>query len=305
MNPPRSSTATSPAVMARALVFLGALSGTALAFAAQAAGTVANLSGPLIAKKADGTIKVLSVKSVVEEGDTLIAEKDTYARIRFTDNSEITLRPGTQLKIDSFNFEEDKPEKDSAAFNLVKGGLRAVTGTLGKRSKERFGMNTPTATIGIRGTIFIAEYVPPVQSGQSDRAAYAFASVAAAERPYSNSLTVSDAPWGTAPLEMLPPLQLAQAGNPPPPSGNNAARAPGLYVQVLDGMIHLTNPAGSQNFQGGQFGYSASLTLPPVILPNNPGMQFTPPPVFNSSIAPQGSGNAAAGNGNEVDCEVR
>ncbi|WP_228535514.1 FecR family protein [Noviherbaspirillum malthae] len=320
MNQQRSSTATDAAKAAkaaRALVFLGALSGTALAFAAQVAGTVANLSGPLIARKADGTVKVLSVKSTVEEGDTLIAEKDTYARIRFTDNSEITLKPGTQLKIDSFNFEEDKPEKDSAAFNLVKGGLRAVTGALGKRSRERFGMNTPTATIGIRGTIFIAEYVPPqsgqpVQTGQSDRskhAAYAFASVAAVGRPYANGLTVSDAPWSASPLEMLPPrgelLQLAQAGAPQPSPGLNPGRAPGLYVQVLDGMINLSNQGGSQDFLSGQFGYSASVTVPPVILPNNPGMQFTPPPVFNSSIAPQGSGNAASGNGNDVDCEVR
>lgn len=316
MNLPRSSTATKAnmaKMAARALVFLGALSGTALAFAAQVAGTVANLSGPLIAKKPDGTVKVLSLKSVVEEGDTLIAEKDTYARIRFTDNSEITLRPGTQLKIDSFNFEEDKPEKDSATFNLVKGGLRAVTGALGKRSKERFGMNTPTATIGIRGTIFIAEYIPPSQPeqpGQSDVAAYAFASVAAADRPYANGLTVSDAPWQAAPLEMLPPRgatlpQLAQASVPAAPSGVNAGRAPGLYVQVMDGMINLSNRGGSQDFMSGQFGYSASRTLPPVVLPSNPGMQFTPPPVFNSSIAPQRGGNAASGNGNGVDCEVR
>lgn len=309
MNLPRSSTATNAATIARALVFLGTLSGTALALAAQAAGTVVNLSGPLLAKKADGTVKVLSVKSAVEEGDTLIAEKDTYARIRFTDNSEITLRPGTQLKIDSFSFEEDKPEKDSAAFNLVKGGLRAVTGTLGKRSKERFGMNTPTATIGIRGTIFIAEYVPP-QPGQPEVASYAFASVAALDRPYANALTVTDAPWTAAPVEMLPPrggapLQLAQAGIPAPPPGGNAGRPPGLYVQVLDGIINLSNQGGSQNFLSGQFGYSASRLVPPVILPSNPGMQFAPPPIFNSSIAPQASGNNASGSGNEVDCEVR
>ncbi|WP_225984704.1 FecR family protein [Noviherbaspirillum aerium] len=312
MNLQRSSTATKAARLAaaaRGLVFLGTLSGTELSFAAQVAGTVANLSGPLIAKKPDGTVKVLSLKSAVEEGDTLIAEKDTYARIKFTDNSEITLRPGTQLKIDSFNFEEDKPEKDSAAFNLVKGGLRAVTGSLGKRSKERFGMNTPTATIGIRGTIFIAEYIPP-PSGQPELAAYAFASVASADRPYSNALTATDAPRAAAPLEILPPragtpLQLAQAGGPQPSPGANPGRAPGLYVQVLDGMINLSNQGGSQDFMSGQFGYSASRTLPPVVVPNNPGMQFTPPPVFNSSIAPQGGGNTASGNGSEVDCEVR
>lgn len=283
----------------KAAVFLGTLSATALAFAAQVAGTVTHLSGPLIAKKPDGTVKVLSNKSQVEEGDTLITEKDTYARIKFVDNSEMTLRPGTQMKIDSFSFDEDKPENDSATFNLVKGGLRAITGTLGKRNKERFGVNTPTATIGIRGTIFIAEYIP---ARQADLASYAAASVAAIDRSYADSLPVSDMPTSGLPLSILPArgatstlVAQALAGG----------RPPGLYVQVLDGAISLSNRGGSVNFSSGQFGFSGSLMQPPVILPNNPGIQFSPPPVFSSSTGPQpGSGNTPPGS-NDVDCEVR
>jgi filamentous hemagglutinin family protein len=61
---------------------------------------------------------------------------------------------------------------------------------------------------------------------------------------------------------------------------NTNGRSPGLYVQVLDGMIHVTNGGGAQNFSAGQFGFTPSFQQPPVILPTNPGMQFTPPPVF-------------------------
>ena len=121
-------------IATKALLLLASLLTAASALAAEIAGTVTHLSGPLLAKKADGTVKVLSQKSAVEQGDTLISEKDTYARIKFVDNSEITLRPNSQMKIDSFVFDEEKPEKDSAAFNLLKGGLRAVTGMLGKRN---------------------------------------------------------------------------------------------------------------------------------------------------------------------------
>jgi hypothetical protein len=42
--------------------------------------------------------------------------------------------------------------------------------------------------------------------------------------------------------------------------------------------------------------------MPPVILPQNPGLQFTPPPIFNNP-APGTSG--AAPKSNAVDCEVR
>ena len=277
----------------KALLFMTALL-PAASWASQVVGTVVNLNGPLLAKKSDGKTKVLALKSSVEQGDTLISEKDTYARIRFIDNSEITMRPSTQLKIDNFTFDDDKPEQDNASFNLVKGGLRAVTGTLGKRNKEKFGMNTPTATIGIRGTIFIAEYVPPDANAL---AAYGMASMAALTVSSYTSATRTDVPMAAAPLETLP-MQLAQGM--PSPGG----RAPGLYVQVIDGMIHLTNQGGSLNFSAGQFGYTPSLNQPPILLPANPGMQFMPPPQFTSTTGPQGGSSDPAG-ANGVDCEVR
>ena len=67
----------------------------------------------------------------------------------------------------------------------------------------------------------------------------------------------------------------------PIPSGQGLA--PGLYVHVIDGLIRVTNPSGTTNFSAGQFGYTASITQPPVIVPKNPGIQFSPPPAFNSS----------------------
>lgn len=139
-----------------ALLLFGACT---LALAGQVAGTVINLSGPLMAQKADGTVKVLAVKSEVEQGDTLVSEKKTYAQIKFVDNSEITLMPNTTFKVVAFAYDAGKPDGDSASFNLVKGGLRSITGLLGKRNKEKFQLKTPTATIGIRGTTFTAQTV--------------------------------------------------------------------------------------------------------------------------------------------------
>jgi hypothetical protein len=133
--------------------------GATVAWAGQVAGVVVHLSGPLLDRKADGSVKVLGLKSEVESGDTLVSEKNTYAQIRFVDNSEITLRPGTTFRIENFAYEAGKPEGDSAAFSLVKGGLRSITGLLGKRNKEKFSLKTPSATIGIRGTTFVAQWV--------------------------------------------------------------------------------------------------------------------------------------------------
>ena len=78
--------------------------------------------------------------------------------------------------------------------------------------------------------------------------------------------------------------------------------APGLYVHVIDGLINLTNKGGSQNFSAGQFGYTSSFIKPPVMVPKNPGLQFTPPPAFS---APATTNTASTTKSSAVDCEVR
>jgi hypothetical protein len=190
------------------------------------------------------------------------------------------------LKVEKFAYEEAKPENDGVIFGLIKGGLRSITGLLGKRNHERFVLNTPTATIGIRGTTFIAEYMP---ENPTTAAAYARSATAALDSTYlSMSATRSDAPMTIAPIEFAPagkfqPLYLAQ--NTPP--GVTGALAPGLYVHVIDGIINLSNKGGSQSFSAGQFGFTGSFVQPPVILPNNPGLKFSPPPSFSSTTSSQ------------------
>jgi len=241
------------------LLFLlaGLLAGPALY--AETAGTVTHLSGPLLARKADGTSKILSQKSNVESGDLLISEKDTYARVKFTDNSEITLKPNTQIRIDSYLFAQNKPEADSAVFNLLKGGLRAVTGLVGKRgNQDSYQLKAPSATIGIRGTDYTASWC------QGDGASAA---------------------------------------------GDCGSLPTGLYVQVNDGQVVVSNAAGALSFMAGQFGYIRDVATLPVFLPQDPGVKFTPPPSFSAPTNTQpGQPAASAGSSSEVkrlDCEVR
>lgn len=137
---------------ARALLLVG-LAWAPLAQAATA-GQVTHLSGTLSAKRVDGTTKLLSIKSEVHEGDTLSTETETYARIKFADGGEVVMRPGSQLKIETYAYNAAKPESDNIVMNMFKGGLRAVTGLIGKRSREKVSFQTETATIGIRGTHF-------------------------------------------------------------------------------------------------------------------------------------------------------
>jgi len=136
----------------------GMLLGAAAAATYANSGNVSQLSGTLSVKKLDGSMRILAQKSEIQSGDTLNTQKDSYARIKFADGAQITLKPNTSVKIEGFTYVESEPKQDGFLFSLVKGGLRAVTGLVGKRGNaEAYKMSTATATIGIRGTSFGAD----------------------------------------------------------------------------------------------------------------------------------------------------
>lgn len=127
-----------------------------------AQGQVQHLSGTMYVQRPDGSIRLLAEKSQVLTGDVVSTERDSYAQIKMTDGGQITLRPNTQMRIEGYQFSEKEPEKDNFLFSLLKGGLRAVTGLIGKRvNRDAYKLRTATATVGIRGTDFNAIEVAP------------------------------------------------------------------------------------------------------------------------------------------------
>jgi len=134
-----------------------------------AQGTVQYLSGTLSVQRPDGSVKVLAERSNVAVGDVITTQRDSYAQLRFSDGGQVTLRPETQVKIESYAYEDGRPERDNFAMQLFKGGLRSLTGLIGKRSNNRnaYRMVTSTATIGIRGTDYTAIQIAPPPPGQT------------------------------------------------------------------------------------------------------------------------------------------
>ncbi|NJM33182.1 MAG: FecR domain-containing protein, partial [Limnobacter sp.] len=81
-------------------------------------------------------------------------EKST-ALLEFVDTTQVALRPATRFVVEDYEYQPENPIADKAEFKLVQGGLRTLTGLIGKRSTvDAFKMRSETATIGIRGTDF-------------------------------------------------------------------------------------------------------------------------------------------------------
>ena len=73
--------------------------------------------------------------------------------ITFLDDSQVRLTEHSQLVIDEFIYDPD-PSKSKMALKFASGTARFITGKLASINKENISIQTPSATIGIRGTDF-------------------------------------------------------------------------------------------------------------------------------------------------------
>ena len=74
-------------------------------------------------------------------------------KIQFVDDTKLSLTEQSEVTIDEYYFDPD-PSKSKMAMSFVSGTARFATGKLGLVPRENIIIQTPTATIGIRGTDF-------------------------------------------------------------------------------------------------------------------------------------------------------
>ena len=98
----------------------------------------------------------LTQNSTLESGMTVTTGDNSRIVMKFEDGQVIALNANTSFKIDQYHFEQAKPQKSSMIFSLLKGAMRAITGLIAKDNTNAFTLHTPSATIGIRGTDFMA-----------------------------------------------------------------------------------------------------------------------------------------------------
>ena len=87
----------------------------------------------------------------VYQGDLLSSKKNGYAVIALIDETKFTLKPNTEFRIKRVNNEESDQE---ILTELLKGGLKVITGQVAKQQPDRFNVETPLGSIGVRGTQF-------------------------------------------------------------------------------------------------------------------------------------------------------
>lgn len=86
--------------------------------------------------------------------DILVSGPQSSGGIVFVDGTSLTLDASTEIEISRYLFQPELAKYDFSLY-LKKGTAIYSSGKLGKLSPESVNLNTPRATVGVRGTRLI------------------------------------------------------------------------------------------------------------------------------------------------------
>lgn len=129
-------------------------------FAVHAAGAakVDFAHGSVSAVGAAGAVRPLQKGGEIASGEAVVTGDGGRAQLRFSDGGMVSLQPGSEFKVDDYRFPGQAGSDEKGFFSLLKGGLRTITGLVGKSNRNAYKVTTSVATIGIRGTEFTLAY---------------------------------------------------------------------------------------------------------------------------------------------------
>jgi hypothetical protein len=114
-------------------------------------GKITALTGEVKIKRDSGMIMAVS-GTEIKKNDFISTSKDGKVQIIFSDKTVFTIGKNSTLDIADYLYDESKPKKNKAKFNVLKGAFSSITGRIGKLNKSKFKLKTKSASIGIRGT---------------------------------------------------------------------------------------------------------------------------------------------------------
>lgn len=149
------------------------------------AGSAVLAVGTVTATTVAGHRRQLRDGDTIYSGDAISTGDDSYADLDFEDGGRMLLRPDTDFQIQRYHYDpaahgyalavaqvtapttpppaspqpaEAQQQHESALFRLIKGGFRAISGFIGHVEHQDYAVDTPVATIGIRGTGYEVRY---------------------------------------------------------------------------------------------------------------------------------------------------
>ncbi len=110
------------------------------------------------------TIEAAKVGSKICSGDTIIAEKDSRAKLKMEDGNELNISPESKIVLETYQYNPAENKK-KVMLNILQGKVRAATkqeNMYNDKAKDgaanTFQVRTKSAVAGVRGTDFLTGF---------------------------------------------------------------------------------------------------------------------------------------------------
>ena len=116
------------------------------------AGYFHDVAGDVTLTPIGGPSVKVAIGDLFESGAKITTGANGKTTLKFEDGEVVALAPATDFTVTNYVFDKAKPAQGSILLNIARGGMRFVTGLIGKTSPQNFKVATPTVTAGVRGS---------------------------------------------------------------------------------------------------------------------------------------------------------
>ena len=131
-----------------------------VAQAQDAIGRIIQTAGAVTAVNATGAERQIARGSEIFIGEAITTGPRGSAQLRLIDGAVISLEVDTVFTVDDYEFDGAGGAADTTIMTMARGTMRTLTGVIGDDPADIYEMNTPFASIGVRGTEYAVVVEP-------------------------------------------------------------------------------------------------------------------------------------------------
>ena len=134
------------------VVACACITAAAPAFAQQPtpAGRIKVVSGDAVIVRGASTVPAQNGVAVYQS-DSLRTGKDGRVGITLSDDTQVSIGPGSEVRLDSFAYDPGQGQL-ALVLKFIRGTAAYVSGQIAKLAPDAVRLETPAAIVGVRGT---------------------------------------------------------------------------------------------------------------------------------------------------------
>ncbi len=119
-------------------------------------GAIQEISGEATVTRLDGTVEVAGIGTPIYQGDVVETNEEGAVNIMFIDQTTFAVSEDARLAIDEYVF-DPATQSGTTNFSVLKGVFVFTSGLIGREDPDDVMIETPSGSIGIRGTIIAGD----------------------------------------------------------------------------------------------------------------------------------------------------